>query len=49
MATDVSTIRAEEKFKNPGERFDRSVDRVAVGKSVILLPVKTYVETRLCK
>ena len=29
------------KFKNPGERFDWSVDRVAVGKCVRWLAVKT--------
>ena len=29
------------KFKNPGERFDWSVDRVAVGKCVMWLAVKT--------
>ena len=28
------------KFKNPGERFDWSVDRVAVGKCVMWLAVK---------
>ena len=29
------------KFKNPGERFDWSIDRVAVGKYVMWLAVKT--------
>ena len=32
------------KFKNPGERFDWSVDRVAVGKCVMWLAVKTRAE-----
>ena len=32
------------KFKNPGERFDWSVDRVAVGKCVMRLAVKTCAE-----
>ena len=32
------------KFKNPGEQFDWSVDRVAVGQCVMWLAVKTYVE-----
>ena len=32
------------KFKNPGERFDRSIDRVAVGKQVMWLAVKTCAE-----
>ena len=32
------------KFKNPGERFDWSVDRVAVGKCVVWLAVKTCAE-----
>ena len=31
------------KFKNPGERFDWSVDRVAVGKCVMRLAVKTEI------
>ena len=29
------------KFKNPGERFDWSIDRVAFGKPVMWLAVKT--------
>ena len=37
------------KFKNPGERFDWLVDRVAVGKCVMWLAVKTCAERRLCK
>ena len=36
------------KFKNPGERFDWSIDRVAVGKYVMWLAVKTC-RDRLCK
>ena len=32
------------KFKNPGERFDWSIDRVAVGKYVMWLAVKTCAE-----
>ena len=32
------------KFKNPGERFDWSVDRVAIVKCVIWLAVKTCAE-----
>ena len=35
------------KFKNSGERFDWSIDRVAVDKRVIWLAVETCVE--LCK
>ena len=47
LVTNISTTHAEAifgvkwKFKNPGERFDRSIDRVAVGKSVMWLAVKT--------
>ena len=32
------------KFKNPGEQFDWSVDRVAIGKCVMWLAVKTCAE-----
>ena len=32
------------KFKNPGERFDWSIDRVAVGKRVMLLVLETCAE-----
>ena len=32
------------KFENPGERFDWSIDRVAVDKGVIWLAVKTCAE-----
>ena len=32
------------KFKNSGERFDRSIDRVAVGKRVMWLAAKTCAE-----
>ena len=35
------------KFKNPGERFDWSIDRVAVGKYVMWLAVKTCAEKPL--
>ena len=37
------------KIKNPGGRFDRSIDRVAVGKRVMWLVVKTCAEIRLYK
>ena len=30
----VSQLKIQKKFKNPGERFDWSVDRVAVGKCI---------------
>jgi len=33
------------KFKNPGERFDWSIDRVSVGKRVLWLAVETRAET----
>ena len=36
------------KFKNPGERFDWSIDRVAVGKCVMWLAVKTCAEMCSC-
>ena len=32
------------KIKNPGERFDWSIDRVAIGKCVMWLAVKTCAE-----
>jgi len=32
------------KFKNPGEQFDWSIDRVAIGKYVMWLAVKTSAE-----
>ena len=35
---------ARRKFINPGERFDRSIDRVAVGKCVMRLAVRTCAE-----
>ena len=34
-------VLVSQKFKNPGERFDWSVDRLAVGKCVMWLAVKT--------
>ena len=38
------SLLVSSKFKNPGERFDSSTDRVAVGKRVMQLGVKTCAE-----
>ena len=37
------------KFKNPGERFDWSIDRVAVGKCVNVIGCEGVCGDRLCK
>ena len=61
LAIDVSTTWVEAifrgqwpilvswKFKNLCERFDWSIDRVAIGKPMMWLAVKTSGGNRLCK
>ena len=38
-SSDTFRLLVSWEFRNPGERFDRSIDRVAVGKRVISLAV----------
>ena len=39
-----SSDSLSQEFKNPGERFDWSIDGVAIGKRVMSLAVKTCAE-----
>ena len=38
------SLLVSSKYKNPGERFDWSTDRVAIGKREMRLGVKTCAE-----